>query len=66
MTRILLTRHGQAEHNLNTAFFMGRSPAARLTDQGRDQAKRLGARLAAERLRPRIVCSSLPRTVETA
>jgi len=66
MTRILITRHGQAEHNLNTAFFMGRSPAARLTEKGREQARRLGARLAAEGLRPRIVCSSLPRAVETA
>jgi broad specificity phosphatase PhoE len=66
MTRILITRHGQAEHNLNTQFFMGRSPLSRLTDMGRDQARRLGQRLLADEIRPRIVCSSLLRTVETA
>jgi probable phosphoglycerate mutase len=66
MTRILITRHGQAEHNLNTRFFMGRSPSARLTDEGRVQARRLGQRLLADPVLPRIVCSSLPRAVETA
>jgi broad specificity phosphatase PhoE len=66
MTRILITRHGEAEHNLNTRVFMGRAPASRLTDLGREQARRLGARLASERLRLAVICSSLPRTVETA
>ncbi len=66
MTRIFITRHGEAEHNLNTEFFMGRSPEARLTGRGRKQAQRLGARLAKEAAVQRIVCSSLPRTLETA
>ena len=46
MTRILITRHGESEHNLNTRFFMGRSPSSRLTEKGREQARRLGRRLA--------------------
>lgn len=66
ITRIYITRHGVSEHNLNTEVFMGRSPASRLTDEGRAQATRLGERLAREAAVTRIVCSSLPRTMETA
>ena len=65
-TRIYITRHGLSEHNLNTQLFMGRSPASRLTDEGRAQATRLGARLARETAINRIVSSSLPRAMETA
>lgn len=65
-TKIYITRHGVSEHNLNTEVFMGRSPASRLTDEGRAQATLLGKRLAREAAVTRIVCSSLPRTMETA
>lgn len=69
-TRILITRHGESEHNLRTDVFMGRSPASRLTETGHVQARRLGGRLKAnggEALCPdHIICSSLPRTLETA
>src|SRR5262245_15869136 len=63
---VLLTRHGESEHNLNTRFYMGRAPESRLTAQGREQAARLGRHLAASRPVGTIVASSLPRTVETA
>lgn len=66
-THLYITRHGLSEHNLNTEVFMGRSPASRLVEQGRAQARALGVRLAEEgRSVGRIICSSLPRTVETA
>ncbi|MCH9045989.1 MAG: histidine phosphatase family protein [SAR324 cluster bacterium] len=65
-TVIYITRHGLSEHNLNTQFYMGRSPASRLTEEGRGQARRLGQRLARIGAIDQIVCSSLPRTVETA
>jgi broad specificity phosphatase PhoE len=69
MTRILITRHGESEHNLNMQFFMGRSPAARLTGKGREQARLLGRRLrvlGAGSRSPLLICSSLPRALETA
>lgn len=62
----LLTRHGESEHNLRTTHYMGRSPASRLTEHGRQQAGRLGAHLRGTGRVRHIVCSSLPRTVETA
>lgn len=65
-TRVYVTRHGMSEHNMNTEVFMGRSPASRLTDEGRAQARLLGARLAREAAVTRIAASSLPRTMETA
>jgi broad specificity phosphatase PhoE len=65
-TRVYVTRHGLSEHNLNTDVFMGRSPASRLTDEGRAQARLLGARLAREAAVTWIAASSLPRTMETA
>ena len=65
-TRIYLTRHGEGEHNLRTNVFMGRAPEARLTARGREQAERLGRRLAASTAPRHIICSSLLRTVETA
>ena len=64
-TRIFITRHGLSEHNLNTRVFMGRSPESRLTDQGKTEARRLGDRLASRTPPDRIICSSLPRTMET-
>lgn len=63
---IFITRHGLGEHNLRTDVFMGRSPKAPLTDTGRDQARKLGRRLALESRLERIICSSIPRTMETA
>lgn len=65
-TVIYLTRHGQGEHNLDSSVIKGRAPTARLTELGRDQARRLAARLAGPLSPQRIVCSSLPRTLETA
>ncbi|MDH5752929.1 MAG: histidine phosphatase family protein [Deltaproteobacteria bacterium] len=65
-TIVQLTRHGISEHNLETRFYMGRSPASRLVEQGREQARLLGARLAAQSPPELIVASSLPRTMETA
>ena len=70
-TIIYLTRHGLSEHNLKTDVYMGRSPESRLVDAGREQARRLGARLlddglAAEKRVQKIIASSLPRTEETA
>jgi broad specificity phosphatase PhoE len=65
-TTLYITRHGLSEHNLQTHLYMGRSPQARLLPEGRAQARRLAERLA--RTRPavqRIVCSSLPRAMET-
>lgn len=66
ITTILITRHGEGEHNLNTGVFMGRAPEARLTPRGREQARLLGQRLKSQPSPSRIICSSLPRTVETA
>ena len=67
LTTLYITRHGLSEHNLNTRFYMGRSPASPLVEEGREQARRLGSHLTTlERKVTRIVCSSLPRTVETA
>ena len=63
---VLLTRHGTSEHNLVTRFYMGRSPDSRLVQEGRDQARALGAYLARTRPVAHIVASSLPRARETA
>ncbi len=63
---IYITRHGFSEHNRRTEVFMGRAPDSRLTEEGRRQARQLGERLAAGTNLHEIVCSSLPRTVETA
>ncbi len=65
-TRIYLTRHGLSEHNLNTGIFMGRAPESRLVDTGREQARQLGRFLASCAGLDHIICSSLPRTMETA
>jgi broad specificity phosphatase PhoE len=64
-TTVFVTRHGTAEHNLRTDVYMGRSPWARLLPQGREQALGLARRLARGPAVQRIVCSSLPRTLET-
>jgi broad specificity phosphatase PhoE len=66
MPRIVITRHGESEHNLNTQLFMGRSPTSRLTGRGREQAQALGRRLAVHGAPTRVICSSLPRARETA
>lgn len=64
-TPIYVTRHGVSEHNLRPDIYMGRSPGARLLPEGREQARRLATRLAKLPPLQRIVCSSLPRTMET-
>jgi broad specificity phosphatase PhoE len=63
---VLLTRHGTSEHNLETRFYMGRSPESRLVPEGREQARALGTYLAETHPVARIVASSLPRARETA
>ena len=63
---VLLTRHGTSEHNLNTRFYMGRSPASHLIEEGRAQALALGAYVSAQHHIGQIIASSLPRTQETA
>jgi probable phosphoglycerate mutase len=65
-TRILITRHGFSEHNLRGDVFMGRAPDSPLTEEGREQARRLGRRLASADGVTHIIASSLPRTMETA
>lgn len=65
-TTVYLTRHGLSEHNLRTNVYMGRAPHSRLTDTGREQARRLGDRLQRRGGVEAIVASSLPRTLETA
>ncbi|HKI99036.1 MAG TPA: histidine phosphatase family protein [bacterium] len=64
-TTIYVTRHGVSEHNLQPHVYMGRSPGARLLPEGREQARRLAERLARKGDIGRVVCSSLPRTMET-
>jgi len=66
MTRILVTRHGEGEHNLITNVWVGRAAQAPLTALGWEQARLLGERLAIESPPQRIVCSSIGRTVDTA
>src|SRR5262249_4054661 len=63
---VFITRHGQSEHNLETRFYMGRSPASCFAGEGRPQAQRLAERLAGDGRVRHVVASSLPRTVETA
>ena len=65
-TVIYLTRHGEGEHNLHPHIIQGRAPEAKLTARGKRQARQLGERLAAEHAPDVVVCSSLPRTLETA
>jgi broad specificity phosphatase PhoE len=60
-----VTRHGLSEHNLRSEVFMGRAPESRLLPEGREQARRLAARLARRGDVRRIVTSSLPRARET-
>jgi len=62
-TTILLIRHAahiHLDHRLS-----GRMPGVDLSEAGRDQARRLGAALAAERI-DRVECSPLDRTCDTA
>ncbi len=59
----MLVRHGRTAANA-AAVLAGRSPGVVLDDAGRDQARRLGDRLAAVPL-ARVVSSPLERTVET-
>lgn len=66
MTRILVTRHGEGEHNLITNVWVGRAAQAPLTALGWEQARLLGEHLAIESPPQRIICSSIGRTVDTA
>lgn len=68
MTEIYLVRHGEAEHNLREAGFIGgRSHDARLTADGEEQARRFGRYLREIGLRPaQIWTSGAVRTNQTA
>ncbi len=62
-TRLLLVRHGATTLSAEDRF-AGSTDVA-LSDQGRDQAARLGARLADDQLTA-VYCSPMRRTIETA
>lgn len=63
--RVLLLRHGQTDDNVK-GIVQGQRPVG-LNEVGREQARQLGRRLAAEGLEAAlIVCSDLPRAAETA
>lgn len=64
MPVVLLVRHGRTSAN-HTGVLAGRTPGVRLDDAGREQARRVGERLAAVPC-VRVVTSPLVRTVETA
>ena len=64
MPTLVLVRHGRTAANA-TGVLAGRSPRVHLDDTGRDQAERVGARLAGVPL-VRVVSSPLERTLETA
>ena len=68
MTEIYLVRHGEAEHNLREAGFIGgRSHNARLTTNGAKQARRFGRYLQGIDLRTvQIWTSGAVRTNQTA
>lgn len=68
MTEIYLVRHGEAEHNLReTGFIGGRSHDARLTTEGKEQARRFGRYLREIGLQPaQIWTSGAVRTNRTA
>lgn len=63
MTRILFARHGQTDFNIAERV-CGKSPAE-LTDEGRDQARKLGKLLENEGVDV-ILCSPLKRAQDTA
>jgi len=61
----LLVRHGRTP--TTGSVLPGRTPGLRLSEEGRDQARKVAARLAELRKPPEAVyCSPLERTVETA
>lgn len=60
---ILLVRHAQADHR--AGYLYGRTPGVRLSDTGREQAKRLAVRLEPVKLRA-IYSSPMERCLETA
>lgn len=68
MTEIYLVRHGEAEHNLKEAGFIGgRSHDARLTTDGEEQARRFGRYLRKAHLQPtQVWTSGAVRTNQTA
>ena len=62
-----LIRHGQSESNAEPGVMAGTDADSNLTPRGEEQAKRLGARLAAEGISfDRIYSSSYVRAVKTA
>jgi probable phosphoglycerate mutase len=65
MERVLLVRHGESEYSVRGATNGDASVAVGLTETGREQARRLGELVAAERLE---LCatSGMPRAAETA
>lgn len=68
MTEIYLVRHGEAEHNLKEAGFIGgKSHDARLTTDGEEQARRFGRYLRKAHLQPtQVWTSGAVRTNQTA
>ncbi|WP_051966960.1 histidine phosphatase family protein [Kitasatospora mediocidica] len=65
-TRLLLVRHGQARVNVER-IIGGPLGCTGLTERGRADARRLGARIAAEKTGvDTLLCSPLPRARETA
>ena len=63
MTRFHLVRH--ATHGLLSKILVGRTPGISLSEQGREEAARLAARLARERI-DAVVSSPIDRARETA
>lgn len=64
MVRLILVRHGQSRSNVD-ALLDSAEPGAPLTELGLEQAGRLPARFAGERI-DRVVASTLLRAVQTA
>jgi broad specificity phosphatase PhoE len=63
ITRLLLVRHGATQLTSEDRF--SGAVGVELSDEGRDQARRLAARLASESISA-VYCSPLSRTLETA
>ncbi len=62
-----LIRHGQSESNAQPGYLVGDNHDSSLTPRGEEQARRLGARLAAEGVTfDRIYCSTMVRAIGTA
>ena len=65
MERLILARHGETDWNARGLVNGDPAVAVRLTERGRDEARRLGEELAGERI-DLCVVTPFPRTRETA